>query len=78
MKVQEVGTISIDTNISYWVKFESSEGEHRIINIVKYIKSYDSDELYLIQTTVYKSEDFMDKLCHLKRLVDSFELVDTD
>jgi hypothetical protein len=78
MKVLEVGSINEENDISYWVKFESREGEHRIMNIVKYIKSDNTDELYLIQTTVYKSEDCMDKLCYLKRLVDSFELVNNN
>jgi len=76
MNVLEVGTINLENDISYWIKFESSEGEHKIVNIVKYIKLEGTDELYLIQTTVYKSEDYMDKLCYLKRLVDTFELVD--
>jgi len=75
MKVLEVGKIGMEDDTSYWVKFESAEAEHTIMNIVKYIKSEGNDELYLIQSTVYKSDDNMDRLCYLKRLVDSFELV---
>lgn len=78
MKVLEVGTMNMENDTLYWVKFERSEEEHKIMNIVKYIKSEGTDELYLIQTTVYKSEDYMDKLCYLKGLVDSFELVDNN
>ncbi len=78
MNVLEMGTMNMENDTFYWIKFESSEGEHKIMNIVKYIKSEGTDELYLIQTTVYKSENYMDKLCYLKGLVDSFEMVDNN
>jgi len=75
MRVLEAGQFILKDNTSYWVKFESIEAEHSIMNIVKYIKPVKEDEIYLIQSTVYKTEDYMDKLCYLKRLVDSFEIV---
>lgn len=76
MRVLETGQINIEDATSYWVKFESMEAEHSIMSIVKYIKPVKEDEIYLIQSTVYKTENYMDKLCHLKRLVDSFEMVE--
>ncbi|MCD4722992.1 MAG: hypothetical protein K8S13_24505 [Desulfobacula sp.] len=75
MKVLDAGQIGFEEEKTYWVRFESLESEHTIMNIVKYIKPEKRNEIYLIQSAVYKTDDFMERLCFLKRLVDSFELV---
>lgn len=76
MKVHAVGQMEINEEKAYWVKFEISESDFPIINLVQYVISERNSEIYLIQTTIYKSEDYDKKLCQLKRFTDSFELVD--
>ena len=75
MKVHEVGQMEIKEEIAYWIKFESAESDFEIMNLVQYIKSEPKNEIYLIQSSVYKSDDYDKKLCQLKRFTDSFELV---
>jgi hypothetical protein len=76
MKVLEAGKMDFNGKDSFWIKFESSLGENTILNIVKYIKSYSKNEIYLLQSSVNKTGDFDGKICLLKRLADSFELVE--
>jgi hypothetical protein len=73
--VMEAGEIQLYNDNGYWVKFESNENEHRIMNLVQYIKSEQRNEVYLIQSSVKKSENDEEKICILKKLTDSFELV---
>jgi hypothetical protein len=76
MKVLEAGKINFNGDDSYWLKFETIENGHTILNIVKYIKSESNKEIYLIQSSVNKTGNFDEKICILKQLADSFELVE--
>jgi hypothetical protein len=76
MNVLEAGKMSFENSDSFWVKFETIENGHTIMNVVKYIKSERNNEIYLIQSSLSKTEFFEEKICILKLLVDSFELVD--
>lgn len=78
MKVHAVGQIEINEENAWWVKFETEESDFQIMNLVQYVKSEKNDEIYIIQSTIYKSEDYDKKLCQLKRFTDSFELVEAD
>lgn len=78
MTVLEVGQMDINEEESYWVKFETDESDFTIINLVQYVKSEINNEMFLIHSTVYKSDDYNNKLCQLKRFTDSFELVEND
>lgn len=78
MTVHELGQIEINEENAWWVKFETIESDFQIMNLVQYVKSEENNEIYLIQTTIYKSEDYKKKLCQLKRFTDSFELVKDD
>jgi catalase len=75
MKVIEVGQMELNEENTYWVKFESDQSGYKIMNIVQYVKSEEKNEIYLIQSSVYKSDDYQTQLCRLKRLTNSFELV---
>ena len=78
MKVIAVGHMEINEEIAYWVKFESDESDFQIMNLVQYVMSESKNEIYLIQSSVYKSDDYDKELCRLKRFTDSFELVKDD
>ncbi len=78
MKVHELGQIEINEEDAWWIKFETSESDFQLMNLVQYVKSESNNEVYLIQTMIYKSEDYDKKLCQLKRFTDSFELVKDD
>jgi hypothetical protein len=75
MKVLEAGKVDFNGTDSYWLKFETTEQEHTILNVVKYIKSATRNEIYLIQSSVNKTGNYDEKICILKKLADSFELV---
>lgn len=78
MKVHELGQIEINEEAAWWIKFETSESDFQLMNIVQYVKSESNNEVYLIQAMIYKSEDYDKRLCQLKRFTDSFELVEND
>lgn len=78
MTVLEVGKLEINEENTRWVKFETEESDFQIMNLVLYVKSESTEEIYLIQSSVYKSEDYDKILCQLKRFTDSFELVKDD
>jgi hypothetical protein len=71
----EAGKIDFEGKDSYWVKFESIQKEDTILNVVKYIEAEGKNEIYLLQSSVKKTGSFDEKICILKNLVDSFELV---
>jgi hypothetical protein len=78
MKIQEAGRITLEEQPGLWIKFLSKEAESEVMNLVVYIKNpYRKDEIFLIQSSVYHSDKYMNKLCHLKQLVNSFEIVET-
>jgi CRISPR/Cas system CMR-associated protein Cmr3 (group 5 of RAMP superfamily) len=76
MDVLEAGKMDFNGQDSYWVKFETVENDHTILNVVKYIKSDQKNEIYLIQSSVNKTGNFDENICILKLLADSFELVE--
>jgi hypothetical protein len=76
MKVLEAGKMNYNDRDSFWLKFETIENGHTILNIVRYIKSEMTNEVYLIQSSVNKTGNYDEKICILKQLADSFELVE--
>lgn len=78
MKVHTVGQMELNEQNSWWVKFETEESDFQIMNLVQYVKSDKNNEIYIIQSTIFKSDDYDKQLCHLKRFTDSFELVEND
>jgi hypothetical protein len=76
MKVVEAGKMDFLGKDSYWVKFESVQNENVLLNVVKYIKPEGKNEIYLIQSSVKKTGEFDEKICILKNLADSFEIVE--
>lgn len=76
MNVLEAGEIDLNGNHAYWIKFESNENNNKFVNLVHYIKSPDKEEVYLIHSCVAALEGANEKICALKKLASSFELVD--
>ncbi len=74
MKPLEGGPINFNGQDAYWVLFESKESDQKMMNIVLYIQSVGRNEIYLLQSSVYMTDNYMDRLCDLKQLVNSFEL----
>jgi hypothetical protein len=76
MKEFEAGKMDFGGRDSYWVKFESIQNDQTIVNVVKYIKAVNKNEIYLVQSSANKTGNFDEKICILKKLSDSFELVE--
>jgi hypothetical protein len=70
----ETGKTFINGIESYWVKFSSNE---EVFHLVVYIKHPKSEDLYLLQGSVYYSEKYDVRLCYLKQIIDSFEITNT-
>jgi len=78
MKMLEAGRITIKDQPGLWIKFKSKELESEVMNLVVYMKNpYRKDEIFLLQSSVYYSDNYMDNLCYLKQLITSFEIVET-
>ncbi len=76
MNVLEAGEIDLNGNHAYWIKFENNENNNKFTNLVHYVKSTDEKEIYLIHSCVGDIDAADDKICALKKLAASFELVD--
>jgi len=76
MNVREAGEIDLNGNHAYWIKFENNENNNKFVNLVHYVKSTDEKEVYLIHSCVANVEAADEKICALKKLAASFELVD--
>ena len=75
IKVLEAGEIIFNEQNSFWVLFESDESQMSFMNLVLFLKPENKREVYLIQTLSYKTDNYKDRLCHLKQLVNTFEFV---
>ncbi|OQX77505.1 MAG: hypothetical protein B6D61_07070 [Bacteroidetes bacterium 4484_249] len=78
IKVKELGEIDLKGHNCYWVKFENDDTGDKLINFVQYVKSYKRNEIYLLHSTVLSTDNYMDKICRLKQLANSFELVENN
>lgn len=72
IQVLERGTSMFSGNKNPWVLFEIEPG---IFNMVYYIKDHQNSNIYLIQSVSYDTVNYKYKMCNLKHLVKSFELV---
>jgi len=70
--VMETGKTMIAGQKYPWVLFEIQPD---VYNMVYYIKQPDMGNFYLIQSVSYDAVNYRTKMCYLKRLVTSFEMV---
>ncbi len=75
VELMETGMVQIDDRDSHWLMFHN-RGEHLIYHLVVYVKNDDSNEIYLIQSMTFDTDNYRDKLCQLKRLVKTFDIED--
>lgn len=71
-KILERGSTEIDNGSIPWVLFEMNE---YIFVMVFYIKGQQENDVYLLQTVSYDTVYYKDKLCQLKYLINTFELI---
>ncbi|MCB2219301.1 MAG: hypothetical protein KQI35_02815 [Bacteroidetes bacterium] len=74
VELMETGMVMIDERNCHWIMFHNS-GEHKIFHLVVYVKNEKTNEIYILQSMTYDTENYKDRLCNLKRLVRSFEFV---
>lgn len=70
--INELGKINFNGRDSWWIMFETLDSGATFSSVVVYTK--EKDELFLLQTSVLKTEDYRQKLCNMKTLVNSFEI----
>ena len=71
-RVLERGLTMLDGKQNPWVLFELQSG---IYNMVYYFKKESANDVFLIQSVSYDTVNYKTKMCYLKQLVNSFELV---
>lgn len=71
-RVMERGTTMISGLNCPWVLFEMTDG---IYSMVYYVKNPERNDIYLIQTVSYDTVNYKVKMCYLKQLVNSFEVI---
>lgn len=76
INIEETGHAMIMERKSFWIKFNQLIGDHTAFSLVVYIKKQEQDEVYLLQSMVFDFEKQDIKLCYMKQLVNSFEIVD--
>lgn len=76
IRIQSLGTMEFAARDARWVLFETEEKTGVFYNMVIYVKKDNRDEIFLLQSTVYKTDDFMDRLCRIKTLFDTFKFLE--
>ncbi len=74
IKVKQVGRTVINGNKVIWVLFKSKEELTSKGNLVIYIKKPSSNIVFILQASVYSSDNYKERLCNLKQLLNTFKL----
>lgn len=72
-RIYEIGKSKIDTLNAYWVFYKAPEdsfGDHR--SIIYYIRRELTDTFYLLETAIYDSKNYRERLCNLKPILETF------
>jgi len=72
--VEETGPVNISDMNCFWVKFVQQVDELKAFSLVVYIMADKSGDIFLLQSTVYDANNYNDKLCYMKQLVNTFEI----
>ena len=73
IKVKEAGKTIINGNNAIWVLFKSEDQKTKKGNLVVYIKSVAKNQIFLLQASVYSSDNYKERLCNLKQLINTFK-----
>jgi hypothetical protein len=72
--VREAGKTSINGNRIIWVLFKSKDGQTEKGNLVLYVKRLGTNQVFILQSSVYSSDNYKERLCNLKQLLNTFKL----
>jgi hypothetical protein len=72
--VKEAGKTTINGNKVIWVLFKSKGELTSKGNLVIYIKRPSSNIVFILQASVYSSDNYKKRLCNLKQLLNTFKL----
>jgi hypothetical protein len=74
-RIVELGKTTLSGRNARWVMFRSGDKEQSFMNLVAYVRNDKENEIYLLQSTVHRSGNYRGKLCRLKELIASFEIM---
>ena len=75
INVKEAGKTKINGNSVIWVLFNSKGELASKGNLVIYVKKPSSRIVFILQASVYSSDNYKEKLCNLKQLLNTFKLL---
>jgi hypothetical protein len=73
--LMETGMVVINERKCHWIMFQNA-GEHKVFHLVVYVKNEKNNDIYILQSMTYDTDNYKDKLCNLKRLIKSFEILE--
>jgi hypothetical protein len=73
--VKEAGKTKINGNNVIWVLFKSKGELASKANLVIYVKRPSSNIVFILQASVYSSDNYKERLCNLKQLLNTFKLL---
>ncbi len=74
--IVEIGKININGLESFWTLYEAVNdefGNHK--SIIYYVQRNKSDTFYLLETTIYESENYKEKFCQLRSIIETFKII---
>ena len=74
IKIKEAGKTVINGNKVIWILFKSKTEQTEKGNLVVYLKSSGRNQIFLLQASVYSSDNYKERLCNLKQLLNTFKL----
>ena len=75
IKVKEAGKTIINGNNAIWILFKSEDQKTKKGNLVVYIKSAGKSQVFLLQASVYSSDNYKERLCNLKQILNTFKIL---
>ena len=75
IRVKEVGKTRINGNRVIWVLFKSKVGQTEKGNLVVYLKSQGKNQIYILQASIYSSDNYKERLCNLKQILNTFKIL---
>lgn len=76
--IKEAGKTEINGQESIWVLFKSDEELATKVNLVVYIKKPGSNSIFILQASIYSSDNYKKKLCNLKQILNTFKINSND
>ena len=75
INVKEAGKTKINGNNIIWVLFKSKGELASKANLVIYVNKPSSGIVFILQASVYSSDNYKERLCNLKQLLNTFKLL---